>query len=229
MKKIIYAKTLNPECFDYMEYDIEQDSCNKIVIDGGKHFKSIDTNDYLKDIKNFIKNGQYNEYEENISITELISAYLPKKENGKNYSTKEKHLIQQELKQGIEIDITLVCLSIITNSKYKAKWLYGSCQGNLVLCYYPDYTYCEFLDYVEAIYFGTGTETIIHDEENAPKNADDISGFSFVSVAYNDNELIKDIKRNAGYKEDDEDVEVVLYKYTDTKIIKEDVYEKQIY
>ena len=92
----IYAKTLNPESFDYLVYDIREDDGNEVIIDGGRDYISIDNKGYLAAIKKLI--NDYDswdfDYYYHGSIKEFLSDMLPKKENGKRLSPqKDIHLI----------------------------------------------------------------------------------------------------------------------------------------
>ena len=57
----IYAKTLNPEAFDYRVYDIREDDGNDVIIDGGRDFTNIDQKGYLIAIKKAI--SSYNSWD----------------------------------------------------------------------------------------------------------------------------------------------------------------------
>lgn len=227
MKKI-YAITLNPESYDYRVYDISDDDGNTVIIDGGREFANIDNNGYLKAIKDIIK--EYNtysfDYYYNGSIMAFLKDMLPKKENGKRLSPKEAHTIKQALDNNDrDVDTICDCLSIITGKTYLMRGLRGCCQGDYIEAYYPvEDGIQKYLDWVEAWYFGTGTEIMVHDEEDDPKCAEDISGWTFYTASWKIDDIKKEIKVQCGYKEDD-DIEVVLWLYKDTKVIKHDTYE----
>ena len=226
-KIVVYAKTLNPEYFDYQIYDIREDEGNEMIIDGKRDFMDIDNKDYLKAIKKAYE--EYNlfsyEYYYHNSIAEFVKDILPKKENGKVYSPKELHIIENVLKNENMHTIICVCLSIITSKKYKWSALRGSMQSEYVEAYYPD-TYSQaYVDFVEAWYFGTGTEVMIHDSDNEVKDANDIEGFTFYTATYNTDMLKEEIKQELGYKKDDE-VEVVLRTYYNTTYVATDHYKR---
>ena len=229
-KTKIYAVTLNPEHFDYRPYDISEDDGNEVFIDGGRDFCNIDNKGYLTKIKKMI--NEYSDYElevyHNNSIMDFLNYYLPKKENGKRLSPKEMHNIECVLKcYGRDYEETVICecLSIITSKIYKHKGLRGYCQGDYVEAYYPvENGITKYLDYVEAVYFGTGTEIMIHDEESEPKTAEEISGYTFYTSNWKVEDLKAEIKEQCGYKRSNDNVEVILWLYDKTRTIRIDEY-----
>lgn len=223
----IYAKTLNPEHFDYRLYDIREDEGNEVIVDGGKDYKDIDQKDYLGRIKKLINaydSWDY-EYAYKESIMEFLCDYLPKKENGKRLSPKEASRIKKALETFDNRLIACVCLSIITSKKFECKRLCGCSQGEVVYAYYPENTHKEYLDFVEAWFWGTGTEIEIHDEENIPEDADEIEGYTiYIGTWWSDaEELKKIIRKSIGVKPD---TPVKLWLYADTKATYEDLYEE---
>lgn len=226
-KETIYAKTLNPEDFDYRIYDIREDEGNEVIIDGGRDYCNVDNKDYLKNIKKLINDYNsyfYDNYYDNFK--DYVNDMLSKKENGKKFSPVELHNLKIALEEKEDEDIICVCLSIITGKTYTHKGLRGCCQGDYVDAYYPEKTSKEYIDFVEAWFFGTGTEVEIHDCENIPQTADDIEGYTFYTATWGIDNLKKEIKRNSGYKEDDDNVEVKLWLYKNSHHIRKDNYEE---
>lgn len=229
MKKI-YARTLNPESYDYEVYDIREDEGNEIIIDGGKHFVNVDNKGYLGAIKKLI--NDYNSWDFDYyykgSMKAFLEDYLPKKENGKGIAPVEIGYIKKILNNGAkDRDIICLCLEIITSKPYHTRTLHGYCQGDCVEAYYPDNGNKEiykYVDWVEAWYWGTGVEVQVHDSDFEPESAEDIEGWTFYTDSYRIEDLKKEIKRECGYKEEDE-VEVVLWLYSETRIVKHDLYE----
>lgn len=227
----IYAKTLNPESFDYRVYDIREDEGNEVIIDGGRDFESIDQHDYLKKVKKLISgysSWDFDYYYKG-SIMDFLKDYLPKKENGKKLSPKEAHNIKTSIECWYkdlleEEDVICDCLSIITGKIYKHTGLRGCCQGDYVEAYYPvKENIRKYLDYVEAWFFGTGTEILVYDGDLTPESADDIEdGWTFYTASWNTEDIKEEIRSRSGASED---VKVVLYKYTNTRTIKYDEYE----
>jgi len=230
MKETIYAKTLNPESFDYRVYDIREDDGNEVIIDGGRDYHSIDNKGYLAAIKKLI--DEYDSYTYDYyyhgSIKEFLSDMLPKKENGKRLSPKEAHNIKSIIEcwnnNMIEKeDIICECLSIITGKIYKHTGLRGCCQGDYVEAYYPvEDGIRKYLDYVEAWFFGTGTEILVYDGDLNPETADDIEdGYTFYTASWRVEDLKKEIRDYVGAKDD---VEVKLWLYDKTRRILIDEY-----
>ena len=226
-KKIIYAKTLNPEWFDYRAYDIREDEGNEVIIDGDRDYKDIDQKGYLKAIKKLIEEFGYWDYENYYGkhIMWFLEDYLPKKENGKKLSPKEAGDIRVALELDKEEEIVCLCLSIITGKAYFDARLHGCCQGEVVKAYAPVANQ-KILDWIEAWFFGTGTEVLVYDGDLEPETADDIEeGFTFYTANWNAEDIKREVKEQYGYKADDESVEVKLWLYKETRTIHIDEYE----
>lgn len=229
--KTVYARTLNPESFDYRVYDIREYECNEVIIDGGRHFESIDQKDYLKSIKKLIScyNSWDFDYYYKGSIMDFLRDYLPKKENGKKLSPKEAHNIKMSIENWTsndlaEEDVICDCLSIITGKIYRSRDIRGYCQGDYAMAYYPVRNgIMNYVDWVEAWFFGTGIEVEIHDEDNEPTCAEEVCGYTFYTANWKTEDIIAEIKEQCGYKAEDE-VEVKLWLYDKTRTIHIDEY-----
>ena len=188
MKKL-YAKTLDPEWFDYRDYEYDFYD-NNILVDGGRDFGDIDSDKHLKKIKALI--NDYNCYNYEVYYENSIKAYLndmlPDKLNGKKLSPKEIHRIKQALDSDYryysdyETSIIETCLSILYGKEYQATTIRGCMQSEYATLYAPVNT---DTDYYEAIYFGTGTEVEIHDEPDYPRTPDDVQGYRVLITDYN--------------------------------------------
>ena len=225
-KTKIYAVTLNPESFEYLVYDIREDDGNEVIIDGGREFTNVDNKGYLEAIKKLIEEYDtylYDYYYKG-SIKAFLEDMLPKKENGKRLSPKEIAFLKQTLDNDDKECAICDCLYVITGKIYKCRGLRGCCQGDYVDAYYPvEDGITEYLDYVEAWYFGTGTEVMVHEEDNEPKTAEEVSGWTFYTASWKTSDLKAEIKEQCGYKRDD-DIEVILWLYDKTRTIKIDEY-----
>lgn len=107
----------------------------------------------------------------------------------------------------------LLCqaLELITGRAWDYCTLRGCCQGDWQECIYPvDDWDGDALERLEAEYFNTGTEWIVHDESGAPAGPGDINGFSVYCTAWNDDGIKKEIADAAGGSPE----EVKLYKFT---------------
>lgn len=229
----IYAKTLNPESFDYRYYDIREDEGNEVIIDGGRDFSDIDQKDWLKGVKKVISGyGSFDyDYHYNASIMEFLKDNLPKKANGKALSPREASIIQCAL-DNYNGDITdkeeLISqlLSVIACKRYYHKRLCGYCQGDVVIAYYPSETSNEYLNFVEAWFWGTGTEVLIYEGDNEPETADDIEeGYTFYTGEWwrDADELKKLIRKEYGASEE---TPVKLWLFKGVKTIHIDQYEE---
>ena len=112
----------------------------------------------------------------------------------------------------------VVMLSEATGVPYDYTTIRGCCQGDWQYLYYPAGQYNnDALCAIETEYFNTGTEWIVHDEDEAPESPDDINGYSMYCYSYSPAEEIA--------REGDVDVaDVVLYEfdgYTKTAQYKE--------
>lgn len=225
----IYAKTLNPESFDYRVYDIREDDYNEVIIDGGRDFENIDQHDYLKMVKKLISgysSWDFDYYYKG-SIMDFLKDYLPKKENGKKLSPIEAHNIKMSIECWYkdllkEEDVICECLSIITGKTYCWKVIRGYCQGDWAKAYYPIRDgITKYLDYVEAWFFGTGVEVMVHDEKENPNDAEEVSGWTFYTASWKTEDIINEIKEY--FKGD---IKVKLWLYKNTKTIHIDEYEE---
>lgn len=193
---MIYAKTLNPEWFDYRIYECDFEE-NNVLVDGGRDFGDIDPEHHIKHIKELIddyKCYNYEYYYEN-SIKAYLTDMLPKKVNGKKLSPKEISTIKKALDSDYryysdyEQGIIELCLSIIYGKEYKATTIRDCMQSEYATLYAPvgiD------TDYYEAIYFGTGTEIMIHDDNTEPKDADDVCGYTILTTKYDYKKVISE-------------------------------------
>ena len=191
---MIYAKTVNPEYVDtrmYLDDIFEND--DYIMLDGGRHYISYN-DEVLNKIKDAIDNYYELEYHYNFhTISEYVNWYLPKKKNKKAYSPRELHQIEEYIKQ----EDILGLLSVIKGVQYKAVGLRGCSQGDYVTLYAPVNTNQEYIEYIESVYWNLGTEIIIHDDIEPVRKPQDISGYSFYSAEYREEELIEEIKQRA--------------------------------
>lgn len=233
--KTIYAKTLNPEDFDYRIYDIEEDDYNEVFILGTRDNPAIDNKDYLAKIKTLMNDydsWDYEYYYHN-KIKDFLYDMLPKKENKKRLSPCElgeiKRLLESYSKdysdKTRELAVYCGCLSIITGKEYTCRYLHGCCQGDVVIAFYPTGTTQHYIDFVEAWYFGTGTEILIHDCQTPPKDESEIEGFTFYTGTWNTEQLKREIKSECGYKDED-DVDVVLWLYENSTYTRHDNYKR---
>lgn len=109
-------------------------------------------------------------------------------------------------------------LRLITGRAWDYCTLRGCCQGDWQYCIYPaDDWDGASLERLEAEYFNTGTEWIIHDDENEPDGPEDINGFSIYCTGWNDDQIRKEIADAAGGLPE----AVKLYKFRDFRRVAE--------
>jgi hypothetical protein len=117
-------------------------------------------------------------------------------------------------------DKSVMCeiLELITGRVWDWCTLRGCCQGDWQYCIYPvDDWDGAALERLEAEYFNTGTEWIVHNGNAAPDGPEDIDGFSVYCTAWNDDGIRREIADAAGGSPE----EVTLYKFDEfTKIAK---------
>ena len=89
-----------------------------------------------------------------------------------------------------ENDVLCDALELISGEEWEYSTIRGCCQGDWQEVIYPALYGREWLECFEAEYFNTGSEWIIHDEDEAPETPEDISGYSIYCYGWN-NELIR--------------------------------------
>lgn len=218
----IYAKTLNPEDFDYRVYEGAIDEDEDIIIDGGRDFCGVN-NDVLKTINRLYDDYDTFDFESCLKryYGGSIMRYFKDMLGIKNLTTKQAH----EIKEGLEANKSstyVACLSVIKGKPYEQFVLRGCCQGDVVYLYAPAIISQEYVDYIEAWYFGTGTEVEVSEEDaNSP---DEVEGWTFYTANWKAEDIKKEIKNHCGYKDED-DVVVVLWTYKSSYNIRHDTYE----
>ena len=163
-------------------YDFDDAAANGIIILGGRNFISYKSQEYERIEKYF--DELVNEFEHITagdgyavynSLSVAVAEYFPKA-NGGRYSTREIHEIKNIINQynGYAESIAAPLLSIITGKEYTARGLRGYSQGDYVDIIYPaGELNNDDIKYIEAIFFGTGSEYKII-ESKSPLTLDEI-------------------------------------------------------
>lgn len=201
MSKKVYARQVPPE---YQTSPLFYDNefwPDGVIVTGNRQYNSHKTPafeavtaniDNLADDTEDIKNNRQGWYK---SITEYLNDVFPP-EHKKGYTTKDvaswKKIAAEYPNTKNREENALICraLHLITGKQYHFAIIRGCCQSDWNICYYPAEFDSNFVSHFETEYFNTGTEWIIHDEENTPKCPEDISGHSMYCYTHDPAEEI---------------------------------------
>lgn len=224
----IYARQIAPE---YQESPLLLDKefwSEGIILDGNRHYNSHTIPAYDQIVRYFDEmagewenDGCYYTYEDGkpimhkrkreCTIAEYLREYGFRREDGKIWTTKQRHewrlLIEGD--QAADSDeVILAALRLITGHKWDTTTIRGCCQGDWQNVYFDAEKWShEELDYFETEYFNTGSEWIIHNGERKPKNPGDIEGYSIYCHGWNEDQIKQEIAEAEGGKAK----EVVLF------------------
>lgn len=216
MKKVLYAKQLynesytNDVYFDVLVDDSEY--TNGFFIYGNSDYYGINS-DIIKTILNKICNYSIYEletyYKNNLTFY-VIDALKPYKKISLKNAIKLAKLLKDD--KTSSSDVLCFTLQVLFNKRYEKTTIRGDTRGEWQYLFYAiDEIDKNYIDYIEAVYFNSGYEIMIHVGDNIPMGADEIEGFcDYVANIYN----IKDYLKQA-YKVDD----VVFYSIKDIKTI----------
>lgn len=145
--------------------------------------------------------GYYSSFYKN--ATDAINDLLePEKAR---YNTRDIHALKELVEAYTEAgsleknNILCKVLSVVTGRKWDWRIIRGYCQGDWNEIFYSvDDWSREALAAFETMYFNTGSEWIIHDEENTPEGPEDISGYSCYIVADTEEGIRKELAAVAG-------------------------------
>jgi hypothetical protein len=205
-KNMVYAKTMSPELFDYRFY--EDDIDERVMIDGHNDYADLNA-DLIKAARKMYEDYDYELPSYNNSIKAYAEDRLPKRKNGKNFSAQQLRLMKMALDHNLEEAFIAESISAVMCEEYKVTYLKGSVQREWVIAYVPESMKAEEIAYVEAIYFGTGTEVMIHDDAGEPKDGGDVSGYCFYTTKYFEDDLKEEIAERVGCPT----TEVVLFMF----------------
>lgn len=198
----VYAKQINPEYQESYLFDDDGMGTEYINVCGNKDFQSrtsklfdrvkecLDNGELAEAIEDIKTGGYYSSFYEN--VTQAINDLLWR-EDGKPYGTRQIGKLKQlvlkysDCRSNEEDQILIDVLSIVTAEKWDYRQINGCCQSDWNYVYYPvQYWTKEGLDAFETMYFNTGSEWVIHDEETEPESPEDISGYSVYCISWND-------------------------------------------
>jgi hypothetical protein len=210
---MIYCKQIPPEYQESRLFDDEGMGPDYISVTGNRDYISRTSplfdrvynalnNGELAEALDDIKNGgYYSSFYKNATeaINDILEPDKPK------YSTRDIHALKElvraytEAASREENNILCKVLSIVTGRKWDWKIIRGYCQSDWNEVFYPvDDWSREALSAFETMYFNTGSEWIIHDEENTPEGPEDISGYSCYIVADTEEGIRKELAAVAG-------------------------------
>ncbi len=218
----IYAKQISPE---YQESPFflwgAADAYPGVIFDGNRNFNSHTTPEYdairngLDELTNTVDtDGKFIHgiwYE---NMTEAVKSLMPAPLHKARYNTRE---IKAWREIASEWYITtnenaLICraLQLVTGKEYENTTIRGCTQGEWQEILFPVEEYDrDALAILEADYFNTGTEWIIHDENSEPNSPEDISGYSLYCYGWNADQIRAEIADAAGAAPD----AVTMYEY----------------
>ena len=218
----VYAKQISPEYQESPFFNWNPaDLYPGVIFKGNRYFNSHTTPEFdairsgLDDLTSlidtdgkFIPGGWYD------TIAEAINDLLPAPQHKVRYSTRE---IKAWREIGAEWYILTdetqaLCraLQLVTGKEYDYTTIRGCSQGDWQEIIFPAAEYDRAaLDILEADYFNTGTEWIIHDESSTPDGPEDISGYSMYCYGWNTDQIRAEIADAAGVNPD----AVILYEY----------------
>lgn len=218
----IYAKQIRPE---YQESPFFLDGPAElypgVIFKGNRYFNNHTTPEYdaifngLDDLTNTLDNDGkfiYGGWYEN--FTEAVMDLMPPPMHKMKYSTRDIHawrmLVHEWYNTNDQNEILGRALQLVTGKKYDCKTIRGCCQSDWQEIIYPVDEYDRAaLDILEADYFNTGTEWIVHDESSAPETPEDISGYNIYCYGWNTDQIREEIAAAAGADPE----AVILYEY----------------
>lgn len=225
---MLYAKQVSPEYQESTLFLGDEFFPDNIAVFGNRDYKEHRP-DFINKVWEVLRQGELADVLENVkewadcykNITEAIIDYLPP-ERGGRYSTNAIHALKNYVidfsscPYSREYEILCNVLSIVTGKTWDYQMIRGCCQSDWNYIFYPvDEWTSEQIAVFETEYFNTGTEWIIHDEEEAPESPEDINGYSVYCTSWNDEGIRKEIADAAGVSPE----EVIMYSFDGYKKI----------
>lgn len=213
----IYAKQVPPE---YQESPLFWDEDINAELFGNRQLRGITSTlfdrlpgmmENLSCVWDNIRNGYY----DNANWAEELEEMMPPQGREPYTRDERKNAWPGLLRRYIDkssLDNAFLCdlLGLITGRAWDWCTLRGCCQSDWQYCIYPaDEWNGASLERLEAEYFNTGSEWIVHDDQDAPDGPEDINGFSVYCTGWNDDLIRKEIADAAGGRPED----VTLYKF----------------
>lgn len=208
---------VEPEFTDSTPY-FDFDGWNDFIIDGNRDFSSFHTDYELYDnIKRYcieydeisyaiddLGSGNYN------NATEIIESFL-----GFKPTTRQVHQIKEILAKPTDHSVSnyytdreriAELLTVCEKRQWETSTIKGCCQGDWQIIFYPVEQYStDFIEYIESLYFNTGTEVAICGTESEDEDFDDPGDYSDTYYEYysydaswTDEELKKHVAHDTG-------------------------------
>lgn len=136
------------------------------------------------------------------NITQALNNLVPR-DDGKGYNTRQVHRWKKLLERWDDTeDDRVEALELITGTEYEYTTIRGTCQGEWNIMYHPVPWSREAVWEFEAEYFNTGAEWIVHDAENVPTCAADVSGWCIYTHAWSLQGVIDELSQAIGCNPD---------------------------
>lgn len=214
----IYAKQVPPE---YQESYIFNEDLEGLEIYGNRDFRGY-TSELFDSLPNLLENlscvwdNIRNGYYDNADWAEELAEMVPP-QGRPEYTREERRTawpgILRRYIDAASLTPALLCeaLNLITGRAWDHCTLRGCCQGDWMNCIYDTALWDgDSLETIEAHYFNTGSEWIIHDDGTEPDGPEEINGFSLYCTGWNDDLIRQEIAAETGSSP----AEVKLYKFT---------------
>ena len=217
---------IDMECYFDMKEEVSQGFLNVLGLD--RYTASYFSPDWenlsekLSTAVYYLENLTENDVNFYSRALDVLDDYFP----GWNGDKKKSSRLIHEWKEAIfdcydkmEGDAACRLLTLWTGKKHVWRAICGCCQGDYAEIYFPtsgngdeDDKYTKM---ISAYYFGSGAEIEIHDGENEPENADEISGYwDYIPVPYpNETEIKSYLSEQTGIEPEN----IVLYVPTSSR------------
>ena len=217
----IYAKQVPPEYQESPLLLTPHDWPENVFVFGNPHFH--EHADKLNDLREAIERAgdEWDELQVGASTydswEEVLADHLAPWESRGEYTREErKHwadicIRYYEAKSYEENGVLCDALELISGEEWEEKTIRGCCQGDWQEIIYPAIYGADWLECFETEYFNTGSEWIIHNEDDTPKGPEDISGYSVYCYGWNRDKIRLEIAEAVGCTP----AEVVLYAFID--------------
>lgn len=220
----VYCRQMSPEFQDSALHFSDDFLTDDIAVCGNRDFMDhvpevfkrvqdvLHGGDLADVIDDMSVGGMYSEVYKN--VTDAINDWMyPEKER---YSTMDVHKIKQlvfdymSANQSEEDEILCEVLSIVTGKNWDSRIIRGVSQSDWNYVYYATDEFSEKdIEAFEVMYFNTGTEWIIDDQDFDPETdkPEDIEGYDLYVTSWHEEDMREEIAAHVGVAPED----VVMY------------------